>query len=86
MSKIELLERKKQQINAQIQVLKAKESVKKRKLDTRKKILLGGIIMKLLREQKPITLNTQSDLLSLLDQHLKRNTDRELFGLNSKEK
>jgi hypothetical protein len=71
------LTRKREQLNAQIQALKAKENQKKRKEDTKKKILIGGVVMKMLKTGEM----PQERLNQLLDKHLEKKMDRELFNL-----
>ena len=48
-SKLDQLTKRREELNAQIQILKAKENQKKRKEDTKRKILIGGVIMKMLK-------------------------------------
>ena len=42
-SKLDQLTKKREELNAQIQALKTKENQKKRKEDTKRKILIGGV-------------------------------------------
>ena len=55
----------------------AKNNAKKRKQDTRKKILLGAYLMSLMR-QNP---NLSEQVMRDLDKYLDKKIDRELFGL-----
>jgi large subunit ribosomal protein L7/L12 len=48
-TKLDQLTRKREELNAQIQALKAKENQKRRKEDTKRKILIGGVVMKMLK-------------------------------------
>ena len=76
--RIKELEQKKKQIEARIQKLKAIESTKKRKEDTRRKILLGAMVMKLIETgywQK-------EEIYEQLDKFLDKAIDRKLFGLS----
>ncbi len=56
----------------------AKNNAKKRKQDTRKKILLGAYLMSLMR-QNP---NLSEQVIRDLDKYLDKKIDRELFGLS----
>lgn len=56
----------------------AKNNAKKRKQDTRKKILLGAYLMSLMR-QNP---NLSEQVMRDLDKYLDKKIDRELFGLS----
>ena len=76
-SKLDQLTKKREELNAQIQALKAKENQKKRKEDTKRKILIGGVIMKMLKTGEM----PQERLNQLLDKHLERTMDRELFKI-----
>lgn len=55
----------------------SKNNAKKRKQDTRKKILLGAYLMRLM-ENNP---HLKSQVINDLDEYLERKIDRELFGL-----
>ena len=57
----------------------AKNNAKKRKQETRKKILLGAYLIQLM-EQNP---HLKSQVISDLDDYLDKKIDRELFGLRS---
>ena len=48
--RLKALAQKQAQIKAQIQALKARGTTKARKDDTRRKVLLGGVILKLVKE------------------------------------
>ena len=76
-TKLEQLAEKRDQINNQIKALKAKEQSQKRKEDTRRKVLIGGVVMKLVKEGKI----EESQLKAWLNENLKKN-DRELFALD----
>jgi hypothetical protein len=80
-TKLEILTERKKQLDIQIQALKAKESQQKRKDDTRKKILIGGVVMKMLKSGEM----TDGKLREMLDKHLDSERDRVLFGLPVKE-
>ena len=76
-SKLDQLTKRREELNAQIQAFKAKENQKKRKDETRKKILIGGVVMKMLKTGEM----PQERLNQLLDKHLERTMDRELFKI-----
>lgn len=78
-SKLDQLTKRREELNAQIQALKAKENQKKRKDETRKKILIGGVVMKMLKTGEM----PQERLNQLLDKHLEKKADRELFELKN---
>ncbi len=75
--RIKELESKKKQIEARIQKLKAIESTKNRKEDTRRKILLGAMVMKLIEKGYW----SQEEIYQQLDKFLDKQLDRQLFGL-----
>lgn len=81
-SRLEELNAKRDQLNAQIQALKARELGQKRKDDTRKKVLIGGVVMKMLKngDMSPAHLD------QMLDKYLESNRDRALFLLPAKTK
>ena len=49
-NKIDELKKKRDHINAQIKSITAKEQAQKRKLETRRKIVIGKIVLKMLKE------------------------------------
>ncbi len=75
--RIKELESKKKQLEARIQKLKAAESAKKRKEDTRRKILLGSMVMKLIETGYW----SQEEIYKHLDEFLDKELDRQLFDL-----
>lgn len=77
--KLESLLQKKKQLGAQIQSTQSKITTQKRKDDTRRKILIGALIL----HEKNGSFET---LLSKLDNFLTKDTDRSLFGLPSRGK
>ena len=76
--RIKELEVKKKQIQARIQKLKAAESAKKLKEDTRRKILLGAMVMKLIDKGYW----SQDEIYQQLDKFLDKELDCQLFGLS----
>jgi large subunit ribosomal protein L7/L12 len=82
MSKKDYLEKLKAQrakIEARIQGAEAREKVKTRKQDTRRKILIGAYYLDQAREN-----NTMDEIKKLMDKYLSRDSDRKLFDLNPK--
>ncbi|MBN9289467.1 MAG: hypothetical protein BGO43_12055 [Gammaproteobacteria bacterium 39-13] len=73
---LETLVKKKEQLEARIQNIKAKEAAQYRKDETRRKILVGSYILD--KHDKAGTLDT---LFIELDKFLFKPYDRELFGL-----
>ena len=78
-TRIEQLEKKRDQLNARLTTERAKLQKKARKDDTRRKILIGGVFMSMAKEGENLT---ESQLLSILDQKLTRKKDRALFSLS----
>ncbi len=79
--RIKQLEEKKQQINARIQKLKAQESEKKRKQDTRRKILLGAWVLNKIEKGDW----SKEDIWDEMDEYLTKEVDRKLFDLPPQE-
>jgi hypothetical protein len=77
MSTLDKLREKKAQLEARIQIETAKDKVKQRKLDTRKKIVIGGTVLSMIK----IGDMTEERLLNMLDKHCNRVIDRALFDL-----
>lgn len=71
------ISKKQQQINKLEQQL-AKDNVRKRKDDTRRKILLGALIMGKMQNNSKY----ETQIFSELNRFLERDSDRELFGLD----
>ena len=63
---------------ARIQEIKAQESTEKRKEDTRKKILLGAMVMHLIETGYW----SKESIYEQLDKFLDKELDRQLFGLS----
>ena len=75
--KIERLTKKKKQIEEQIKLIQNREKAQARKDDARKKILVGSTLMlKIKKKEFP-----EEQLTDFLDQELKKDRDRKLFGL-----
>lgn len=76
--KLKKLEDRKNQLKAQIQKLRAKESTEDRKRDTRRKIVLGAVLLEMVKSGDW----SEEKLHNLLEKKLTRPRDRELFGLS----
>lgn len=79
--RLEALEAKRKQLDAQIQALKAKEQTQARKDDTRRKVLIGGVVLKMVKTGEM----PEARLNQLLDKHLDAERDRKLFELGPKQ-
>jgi large subunit ribosomal protein L7/L12 len=76
-TRLEQLLKKKEELNAQIQKIRAAEANEKRKEDTRRKILLGALMMEMMERGE-----LDRDVVrQRLDGFLVRSGDRRLFGL-----
>lgn len=75
--KLEKLLQKKKQLESQIAAVKQREKAEERKKDTRRKILVGSVLMRMV-EQGELE---HDKLQKMLDRHLSRAQDRALFGL-----
>ena len=80
-NKLAALTAKRDQINAQIQALKAKDQAQKRKADTRRKVLIGAVVLKMLKTGEM----PQERLTAMLDKNLDSDRDRMLFELPPKQ-
>ena len=76
---LDTLVKKKEQLEARIQNMKAKEAMQQRKDETRRKILVGSYILD--KNQKAGSLEK---LLSELDKFLFKPYDRALFGFDAR--
>ena len=73
--KLDDLLKKREQLNAQIQKERNKQSQQKRKEDTRRKILLGSLMMDLMKKGEL----EEKKIMKRLDGFLTKETDRKLF-------
>jgi large subunit ribosomal protein L7/L12 len=80
--RLEQLMKKKEELNAQIQKLRAEEANQKRKQDTRRKILLGSLVMEMM-ERGDLD---RGVMMRALDGFLVRSVDRSLFDLPVEDK
>lgn len=74
--RLERLKEQREKINARIQTLEAREKTKERKIDVRKKILIGAYYLDQAEKN-----NSMAEIVNLMDKFLKRDFDREIFGL-----
>ena len=75
--KLETLLEKRERLNAQIVKQRNKESQLKRKRDTRRKILLGALVMNLMDSGEL----SREKMMEELDVYLTKDIDRALFDL-----
>ena len=80
--RLEELLKKREQLNAQIQKARARESAQIRKEDTRRKILLGALMVQMMEKGEL----DKGKILKKLDGFLTRDLDRKLFDLSIEEK
>jgi len=73
---LEKLKEQRDKLNARIQQKEARLKTSERKIDTRKKILIGSYFL-----DNAIKENKIDEIKSMMDQYLKRNSDRTLFDL-----
>lgn len=76
--KLENLKKKKAKITADEKKLKGMISKKTRARDTRKKIILGGLLLKMMEQDE----NLQNRVVEGLERSLEKSRDRELFNLS----
>ena len=79
-SRLEQLLRKQEELKAQIRKEKNKLSQAERKKDTRRKILLGALMMDMMKKGEL----DEKKIMKHLDSFLTRETDRKLFDLSVK--
>ncbi|MDY6899191.1 MAG: hypothetical protein SWZ49_14095 [Cyanobacteriota bacterium] len=72
--------KKREQLNAQIQKERNKQSQQQRKEDTRRKILLGALMMEMMKKGEL----DEKKILKRLDGFLTSDIDRKLFDLSVK--
>lgn len=79
---LDKLLKKKEQLNSKIAKVKAIEAAKKKKDDTRRKILWGALMMRLIDSGQL----DEDKWMNQLEQYLTRDSDRKLFGFTLKKK
>ncbi len=77
MNELEKLLEKEKQLKAKIQAAKSREREKERKLDTRRKILIGAMVLEGMKNSEEY----ETKIRQNLDKYLTKNKDRVLFGL-----
>lgn len=75
-NKLEKLKQQREQLNARIQKFEAAEKTRERKRETRRKILIGAYYLDQAKTQDKF-----DEIVKLMDDYLKRNSDRSLFDL-----
>ena len=78
--KLDDLLKKREQLNAQIHQEKNKQSQQKRKEDTRRKILLGSLMMDMMKKGEL----DEKKIMKRLSGFLTKDIDRQLFDLSEK--
>lgn len=73
---LEKLKQQRDKLNARIQQKESRLKHSMRKMDTRKKILIGSYFL-----DNAIKENKLDEIKSVMDKYLKRNSDRALFDL-----
>ena len=73
--KLDDLLKKREQLNAQIQKERNKQLAQRRKEDTRRKILLGALMMQMMKKGEL----DEKEILKRLDKFLTKDIDRKLF-------
>ena len=74
--KLDDLLKKREQLNAQIQRERNKQNKQKRQDDTRRKILLGSLMIEMMKKGEL----EEKKIMKRLDGFLSRDTDRKLFN------
>lgn len=74
--KLEKLLQKREQLNAEIQKARARETAQKRKEDTRRKILLGALVIEMMDKGEL----DDGVIMKRLEGFLTRDIDRKLFN------
>ena len=75
--RLESLEAKRKQLDAQIQAIKARESAQARSEDNRRKIIIGGCILRMVKDGRM----SESELTKILDEYVYTDRDRKFLGL-----
>jgi hypothetical protein len=78
--RLKKLKLRRDQIEARIKNLEAREKAREKKRDTRRKILIGAFYMEQMEKDEPM----KKKILAGLNVFLVRANDRELFGLGEK--
>lgn len=78
MATLDVLKARQAKLKARIQQLEAKSKVKERKLDTRRKVLLGALLQEWMDKDH----ETKQRVEKALPKFLTRDLDRAVFGIN----
>ena len=78
--RLKKLKQRREQIEARIKNLEARDKAREKKRDTRRKILIGAFFMEQMEKDEPM----KKKILAGLNGFLVRANDRELFGLPAK--
>lgn len=73
---LDRLKEQREKLNARIQSVEARAKTSERKQDTRRKILIGSYYLDKARKDE-----TMHELNKIMTEYLKKDFDRELFGL-----
>jgi len=76
-TKLEKLKQQQEKIKAQIQKEEAKKKIQNRKFDTRRKILIGAVVMERMKKDRALS----EKVKKILTESLTRDNDRKLFEL-----
>lgn len=79
-SRIDKLEKKKAQIDAQLKDARARDKAQKRKDDTRRKIIAGALALE--HAERNPNGEFSRTILDLIQKHVTTDKDRALFGLD----
>lgn len=79
--KLHKLQSQKDALDAQIRHIEKERAQELRQLRQKKYALIGKIVLTRLEAGEELTLESESDLLGMLDIHLIRKSDRKIFGL-----
>jgi hypothetical protein len=77
-SDIEKLKTQKKQIDARIKAAEAREKTKTRKSDTRKKIIIGSLFMKINQEKQPAAMQVMREIVNRMSER-----DKKLFNIET---
>ena len=83
--KLERLKEQQAKLTRQIRGLQAQQKKKERKDDTRRKVLVGALVLNHIVKGEPVTIASFDDLMKQLDAYLVRKTDRAVFELPVRE-
>lgn len=75
-ARLKKLEEQKRDIEAKMQQIRARQQASERKIDTRKKVLLGAYLMSKMEDDEAM----RDEVLRDLDGFLVRENDRKVFG------